>query len=75
MGVGPAHGSLDGEVQAIEPDVERHLDPTQHLGLDVVERDLQMGDGCGGGGHAARLRCSFSAAQCQGKSAARSVIL
>ena len=26
MAVGPAHGRLDGQVQPIEPDVERHLD-------------------------------------------------
>ena len=50
MAVGPAHGRLDGQVQPIEPDVERHLDAAQYRGLDAVEGDLQSGDG--GGTHA-----------------------
>src|SRR6266542_597337 len=60
-------------IQAVEPDCERHLDPAQNRGLDVVERNLEADDG--GGTHAATLRRSLSAAQCHGNSAARSVIL
>jgi ribose 5-phosphate isomerase A len=30
MTVGPAHGRLDGQVQAVEADVERHLDAAQN---------------------------------------------
>ena len=32
-------------MQTVEPDVERQLDPAQHRGLDLVERDLEAGDG------------------------------
>src|SRR5258705_2829293 len=67
MAVGPAHGRLDGQVQPVESDVERHLDAAQDHGLDVVERDLELGDG--GGTHAATLRPSISPAQFHGKNA------
>ena len=50
MAVGPALGRLDGQVQPVESDVERHLDAAQYRGLDAVEGDLQSGDG--GGTHA-----------------------
>src|SRR6185436_15671786 len=43
--VGPAHRGLDHEMQTIEPEIERHLDPTQHRGLDLVEGDLEAGNG------------------------------
>ena len=66
MAVGPAHGGLDGQVQSVKPDVERHLDTAQDRGLDVVERDLEAGDGVGT--HAATLRRSISAAQFHGRS-------
>ena len=66
MAVGPAHGRLDGQMQPVEPDVERHLDAAQDRGLDVVEGDLESGDGVGT--HAATLRRSISAAQFQGRS-------
>jgi hypothetical protein len=46
-------------MQPVEPDRERHLDAAQHHGLDVVERDLEAGDGVGG--HAASLRRFVSA--------------
>jgi hypothetical protein len=58
---GPSHGCLDGQVQPVEPNVERDLDPAQDRGLDVVEGDLDAGDGLGN--HAATLRRSLSAAQ------------
>ena len=45
MRVGPAHGGLDRQMQAIETDVGRHDDASHHLGLDMVERDLQYGEG------------------------------
>ena len=61
MAVGPAHGGLDDQVKPIEPDVERHIDAAQDRGLDVVERDLELGDG--GGTHAATLQRSISMAQ------------
>ena len=32
VGVGPAHGRLDREMQAVEPDIERHLDAAQNRG-------------------------------------------
>jgi hypothetical protein len=51
MAVGPSHGGLDGQVQPVEPDVERYLDAAQHHGLDVVEGDLEASDS--GGTHAA----------------------
>ena len=73
MAVAPAHRGLDCQMQAVEPDGERHLDPAQHHRLDIVERDLETGNGVGT--HAARLRRPFSAAQRHGSSAARSVIL
>ena len=47
MAVGPAHGRLDGQMQPVEPDFERHLDAAQDRGLDVVEGDLEAGDGVG----------------------------
>ena len=53
-------------MQAIEPDVERHLDAAQDRRLDVVEGDLETGDGVGT--HAATLRRSISAAQFHGSS-------
>ncbi len=33
VAVGPAHGSLDGQLQPVKPDVERYLDATQDRGL------------------------------------------
>ena len=60
-------------MQTVEPDCERHLDPAQDGGLDVVEGDFETGDGVGA--HAASLRRSIAAAQPHGNSAARSVIL
>src|SRR6266511_4151505 len=66
MAVGPSHGGLDGQVQPVEPDVERHLDVAQDRGLDIVEGDLETGDGVGT--HAATLRRSLSAAQFHGRS-------
>ena len=65
VAVGPAHGCLDGQVQPVEPNVERDLDATQNGGLDVVEGDFDAGDGVGT--HAATLRCALSAAQFHGK--------
>src|SRR5271155_1713817 len=65
VAVGPAHGRLDGQVQPVESDVERHLDAAQNRGLDVIEGDLEAGDG--GGAHAATLRRSAPAAQFHGK--------
>jgi hypothetical protein len=56
--------ALDGQVQPVEPDVERHLDTAQNRGFHVVEGDLETGDG--GGGHAATVCRSISAAQFQG---------
>ena len=50
----------------VEPDVERHLDAAQDRGTNVVEGDLEPGDGVSA--HAATLRCSIVAAQFQGSS-------
>src|SRR3954468_1797444 len=64
VAVGPSHRGLDDKMQTVEPDVEPHLDPAQRGGLDLVERDLEAGDGVEA--HAARLRRWFSAAQRHG---------
>src|SRR5215471_19064458 len=66
MAVGPAHGCLDGQMQPVKPDIEWHFDAAQDHGLDVVESDLEAGDG--GGTHATTLRRSSSADQFHGKS-------
>ena len=66
MAVGPAHRGLNGQVEPVEPDAERHLDAAQDRRLDVVEGDLEAGDRVGG--HAASLRPSFAAAQLHGRS-------
>ena len=56
MSVGPSERSLQRLVQAIEPDGERNLETAHDLRFDVVESDLEAGDGCGG--QAASLRRS-----------------
>ena len=56
-------------MQTVEANGERHLDPAQHRGFDIVEGDLDAGNGVDT--HAARLRRSFSTAQRHGSSAAR----
>jgi len=61
-----AHGRLKHQVQAIEPDRERHLDPALHRRFDVVEGDFEARDAVGG--HAARLRRSSFRAQFHGSS-------
>src|SRR4030095_12636078 len=66
MAVGPAHRRLDREVQPVERYIERHLNAAQDYWLDVVEGDLELGNGVGT--HAATLRRSISAAQFHGKS-------
>lgn len=66
MAVGPAHGSLQHEVQTIQADRQRHLDVAHDSGFDMVELDPKVGDA--GGGHAARLRPSLSRDQCHGNS-------
>src|SRR5215472_10030386 len=48
----------------VEPDIEWHFDAAQDHGLDVVESDLEAGDG--GGTHAATLRRSSLADQFHG---------
>jgi hypothetical protein len=63
---GPADGRLQGQVQSVETDVERHLDAAQNRGRDSIESDFEAGDG--GGAHAATLWRSVSAAQFHGKS-------
>src|SRR6266566_6356082 len=69
VAVGPAHCGLDRQMQAVESDVEGHLDAAQNRGLNVVEGDLHAGDGIGA--HAATLRRSISAAQFHGESSSR----
>jgi len=64
MAVGPTHDSLDGQMQTVEPERERHRDAAQNFRFNVVERDLEADDGIGG--HAASLRALFAAAQFQG---------
>src|SRR6056297_320975 len=44
MGVLPAHGGLDCQMEAVETDVGRHLQRTLDGGLDVFKRDLQFDD-------------------------------
>jgi hypothetical protein len=55
-------------MQAVEPDVERHLDAAHDRGLDAVEGYLETGNGAGV--HAATLQHSLSAAQWHGTGAA-----
>ena len=52
MAVRPAQSGLQGQMQTIEPDVERNFDPTQNFRLHIVERDFEADNG----GHAASLR-------------------
>lgn len=66
VAVGPAHGGLDSQMQAVKPDVERHLDSAQNCRADAVEGDRKPGDS--GGTHAAILQCSPVMAQFQDKS-------
>jgi hypothetical protein len=66
MAIGPAHGCLDGQMQPVEPDIEWRLDAAQDHGLDVIEGDLESGDGSGT--HAPTLPRSISADQFHGKS-------
>ena len=66
MTVGPTQGGLHGQVQPVEPNIERHLDAASNRGLDSIEGDLETGDGVGT--HAANLRRSLSLAQFHGKS-------
>jgi hypothetical protein len=58
-------------MQTIEPNVEWHLEAAQNRGLDVIEGDLEAGDGMGA--HAATLRRSLSLAQFRGKKLAEPV--
>src|SRR4051812_2716619 len=37
MAIGPAHGGLEHQVQAIKPDGQRHLNTAHYCGLDVIE--------------------------------------
>jgi hypothetical protein len=64
MTVGPTHRGLNGQVQPVEANIERHLDAAHNRGLDRIEGDLEAGDG--GDAHAATLRRSVSAAQFHG---------
>ena len=57
VGIGPTHRRLNHQMQAIEAYIERHLDAAQDRRLDVVEGDLETGDGIGT--HAATLRRSY----------------
>ena len=66
MTIGPSHGGLENQVQMIESNCQRYLDPAPDHRFDVVERDLEMGNGVGD--HAARLRRSIARAQFQGSS-------
>jgi hypothetical protein len=65
MAVGPAHRGLDGQMQALERDIERHFDAAQDRWQNVIEGDLEAGDRVEG--HAATLRPSFAVAQFQGR--------
>jgi hypothetical protein len=66
MTVGPTPARLDGQVQPVEPDIERRLDAAKNRGLDSIEGDLETDDRVGT--HAATLRRSLSLAQFHGKS-------
>src|SRR4051794_9258796 len=68
MAIGPAHGGLEHQVQAIKPDGQRHLNAAQHCGLDVIEGHLEPGDAVAG--HAAAFP-SLAWAQFQGSSSCR----
>jgi hypothetical protein len=61
VAVGPAHRRLDCKMETVEPDRERHFEAAHHERFDVVECDLEAGDG--GSAHAASLRRSCSGAQ------------
>ena len=60
MAVGPAHRGLDGQMQPIEADVERHLDPAGDARLDIGKRDLEARDGA----HPASLGPAHTRRQC-----------
>ena len=47
MGVGPAHGSLQRQVQAVEGDICGYLQRTGDRRLDIFKRDLQFDDAHG----------------------------
>jgi hypothetical protein len=61
MAVGPAQGGLEHQVQAIKSDGQRHLNATQHCGLDVIEGDLEAGDAIAGHAVARAVRFDVSA--------------
>ena len=45
MAIGPAHRRLQHEVQPVEADPQRHVEPAHHRGLDVLERHLETAPG------------------------------
>lgn len=45
--VSPAHGGLDGQVEAVEADIGRHLQGAYDSGLDIFKLDLQLDDAHG----------------------------
>jgi len=56
MGVRPSHRGLEHQVQTIQTDFDRHLDPSPDNRFNVVKLNPESGNG--GGGHARRLRAS-----------------
>jgi hypothetical protein len=69
MAVGPAHGSLQHEMQAVQADRQWNLEPAHDGRFNIVELDPQVSDRSGG--HAARLRLSDGRGQCHGSSSSR----
>jgi hypothetical protein len=61
MGVGPAECGLQGEMQPVETDRQRNVEPAHHLRLDAIERHLET-DGGSGDAHAADCACSAAPA-------------
>lgn len=55
VAVGPPHRGLEHQVQAIQADFQRHLNPSQDNRLNVIKFDPQSGNG---GGHGATLQGS-----------------
>lgn len=60
MAVGPAHRGLDDQMQPVEADVERHLDPAGDARLDIGKRDLETRDDA----HPASLGPAHTRRQC-----------
>lgn len=64
VAVRPPHRGLKHQVQTIQADRQRHLNPPQDNGFDVIESDSELDNT--GGSHVARLHASWATDQCHG---------